>query len=362
MSQKPIKETLAVSDNSLDLLRLFAALQIAITHYLNLSLLKYGIGSPGDQLLLGMKRILSLYPGLIILLTLSGFLMGESLSRAAGRKDFVLKRFRRIYPGLWVCMLLIAAQVYILLGPESISAAQMLRWGAVQGLGAAYTPEFLQGFATGSLNGTLWAIMVELQLYVLVLIFWKRILAWSRRAWHAGLAAAILLNLLCWTAEQRMLLPEGALKLLQRSFLPYLLWFYLGLYLWRFRDELLVRLSGKWLLLLVGYTICKACCMAFSLPLPGYYADLMTSILLPLTVLSCAYGWGRHRLQADLSYGIFLYHWPLINLIFFLELPMKVSHIPLFLCYGAGFLLMGTFSWNVVEKRVIRRKKFLTCG
>lgn len=38
MSQKPIKETLSVSDNSLDLLRLFAALQIAITHYLNLSL------------------------------------------------------------------------------------------------------------------------------------------------------------------------------------------------------------------------------------------------------------------------------------------------------------------------------------
>ena len=41
MSQKPIKETLSVSDNSLDLLRLFAALQIAITHYLNLSLLRY---------------------------------------------------------------------------------------------------------------------------------------------------------------------------------------------------------------------------------------------------------------------------------------------------------------------------------
>lgn len=82
-------------------------------------------------------------------------------------------------------MLLIAAQVYILLGPENVPLAQMLRWGVVQGLGAAYTPEFLQSFATGSLNGTLWAIMVELQLYVLFLIFWKRILDWSRRAWHS---------------------------------------------------------------------------------------------------------------------------------------------------------------------------------
>lgn len=165
-------------------------------------------------------------------------------------------------------MLLIAAQVYILLGPESVPSAQMLRWGVVQGLGADYIPEFLQGFATGSLNGTLWAIMVELQLYVLFLIFWKRILDWSRRAWHAGLMAAVLLNL-----------------------------------------------------------------------------------------LSCAYGWGSHRLKADLSYGIFLYHWPLINLIFFLELPTKVSHIPLFVCYLVSFLTLGVMSWYVVERRIVGARK-----
>lgn len=29
-------------------------------------------------------------------------------------------------------------------------------------------------------------------------------------AWHAGLMAAVLLNLLCWIAEQKVLLPEGA--------------------------------------------------------------------------------------------------------------------------------------------------------
>lgn len=97
--------------------------------------------------------------------------------------------------------------------------------------------------------------------------------------------------------------------------------------------------------------------MAFSLPLPGYYADPMTSILLPLTVLSCAYGWGSHRLKADLSYGIFLYHWPLINLIFFLELPTKVSHIPLFVCYSGSFLTLGVMSWYVVERRIVGARK-----
>ena len=64
------------AENSLDILRLFAALQIAITHYLNLTMLTYGKDGPGDGLLLGFKRALTLFPGLIILFSISGFLMG----------------------------------------------------------------------------------------------------------------------------------------------------------------------------------------------------------------------------------------------------------------------------------------------
>ena len=42
-----------LAENRLDILRLFAALQIAITHYLNLTMLTYGKDGPGDGLLLG---------------------------------------------------------------------------------------------------------------------------------------------------------------------------------------------------------------------------------------------------------------------------------------------------------------------
>ena len=45
--------------------------------------------------------------------------------------------------------------------------------------GLAYTPSFLQAFAIESINGTLWALMVEIQLYVLVAVVWKRCLAWK---------------------------------------------------------------------------------------------------------------------------------------------------------------------------------------
>lgn len=348
-----MKRGITVSDNSFDILRLFAALQIAMTHYLNLSMLTYGKDWAGDSILWLGKRILTLFPGLIILLTISGFLMGETLNRVRDRRTFVWKRFRRIYPGLWINMLFIIAELLCLLGWKNVPFRQMVRWALVQGSGVAYTPFFFQSLATGSLNGTLWAIMVELQLYFLIFIFWKGILHWNRRTWNAGLALTAALNLMCWLLEEKALLPEGAMKLLQRSFLPYLLWFYLGLYLWHYRDKILPALADFWPLLLGGYTAYKACWQEFQWSIPGYYADLITGILLPVTVLACAYGWGRHRLKADLSYGIFLYHWPLINLIFFLDLPEKCRHIPLFLCYTAGFLLLGAMSWYGIERRIV---------
>ena len=172
------------AENSLDILRLFAALQIAITHYLNLTMLTYGKDGPGDGLLLGFKRALTLFPGLIILFSISGFLMGETLMRTQNRKIFAQKRILRLYPALWVNIVLTIGMLSLLPGVVSGHGKDLLTWAVVQGVGLAYTPSFLQAFAIESINGTLWALMVEIQLYVLVAVVWKRCLAWKDRTWH----------------------------------------------------------------------------------------------------------------------------------------------------------------------------------
>ena len=169
------------AENSLDILRLFAALQIAITHYLNLTMLTYGQDGPGDGLLLGFKRALTLFPGLIILFSISGFLMGETLMRTQNRKIFAQKRILRLYPALWVNIVLTMGMLSLLPGVVSGHGQALLPWAVVQGVGMAYPPSFLQAFAIESINGTLWALMVEIQLYVLVAVVWKRCLAWKDR-------------------------------------------------------------------------------------------------------------------------------------------------------------------------------------
>lgn len=344
------------AENSLDILRLFAALQIAITHYLNLTMLTYGKDGPGDGLLLGFKRALTLFPGLIILFSISGFLMGETLMRTQNRKIFAQKRILRLYPALWVNIVLTMGMLSLLPGVVSGHGKNLLTWAVVQGVGLAYTPSFLQAFAIESINGTLWALMVEIQLYVLVAVVWKRCLAWKDRTWHVLLVLTALLNLACGLLKNSGALPGAAASLLDRSFLPYLVWFFAGLYLWHFKETILQKLTGKWFILLIVFICYKVCWQTFDWKLPGYYADLVTSLLLPVVVLACAYGWKKHRLKNDLSYGIFLYHWPLINLVFYWNLPKKMYHIPLFLLYVAGFLTLACASWFLLERHVLKRK------
>ena len=125
------------AENSLDILRLFAALQIAITHYLNLTMLTYGKDGPGDGLLLGFKRALTLFPGLIILFSISGFLMGETLMRTQNRKIFAQKRILRLYPALWVNIVLTMGMLSLLPGVVSGHGKDLLTWAVVQGVGLA---------------------------------------------------------------------------------------------------------------------------------------------------------------------------------------------------------------------------------
>ena len=102
-----------------------------------------------------------------------------------------------MYPALWVNIVLTMGMLSLLPGVVSGHGKDLLTWAVVQGVGLAYTPSFLQAFAIESINGTLWALMVEIQLYVLVAVVWKRCLAWKDRTWHVLLVLTALLNFAC---------------------------------------------------------------------------------------------------------------------------------------------------------------------
>jgi len=349
------KKEFVLMENSLDVIRLFAAMQVAITHYLNLSLLQYGVSGSADAVLLWFKRGLNLFPGVVILFAVSGFLMGASLDRPESRGLFLKKRFLRIYPALWMNVLLTAVTVWLVIKPDRMQIRELFIWCAVQGAGAAYTPEFLKEFGAGSINGALWTIMVEVQFYLLIWLFRSFLKKRTDRFWGVLAAVSAAANLLSWTVKEAELLPQSVLSLLDRTFIPYLMWFCLGILFYRYREKAVPVLTKNLFWLLPVYVIYKSCWLLLGWNVPGYYADIVTGLVLPCLVIGAAYRFGKHRIKNEISYGIFLYHWPLINLIFHYGLVEKINSILLFLLYAAVYLLLAAASRKFVEQPVMKK-------
>ncbi len=92
------------AQNNFDLIRLFAATQVAISHITSH---------------LGIKNqflsLLDLFPGIPIFFFISGYLIcgsyEQSMRSTNTNVNFFIKRFLRFYPALWLCFAISAFSV-----------------------------------------------------------------------------------------------------------------------------------------------------------------------------------------------------------------------------------------------------------
>lgn len=154
--------------NGFDLIRYWAAISVMLLHFTGYALM---IGNNGKEILWRLRQIVSFFPGVVVLFALSGYLITASMDRIQSGKLFFKKRILRLYPELWLCTI-VNLLVLIILVPEMLDKSIVI-WGITQIVGIANTPDCLAGFGTGSVNGALWTICVEIQLYIVLGIGYK---------------------------------------------------------------------------------------------------------------------------------------------------------------------------------------------
>jgi peptidoglycan/LPS O-acetylase OafA/YrhL len=335
--------------NNFDLLRIIAASQVMFGH----AIVHLGIPAPE-----WLMHLLYAFPGVPIFFVISGFLISASFERSSSLGNYCRNRMLRIFPGLWCCILatvLVAAACGY--GFMNKSAAT---WVALQLGGLIYTPSFLAGFGTGSYNGSLWTIPVELQFYVaLPMLYW--LLAVRRRpasasthltlVWLAFIAIGFAANLLVPPQGTGETGPALA-KLLRYSFLPHFFLFMTGVVMQRYRLQESGWIAGKGFWWLAAYLL-------FHYTVPESAATYVPStLLLGVVTVSMAYTapqTARQWLRGnDISYGVYIYHGLLINI--FLELGLTGRTGLLFLLVLCTYLV-GYLSWVMVERPFLRRKK-----
>ena len=336
-----MKDKIQIERNAFDMIRYYAALSVMLLHYTGYARI---FSDQGTIVLTAIRSIVTFFPGVVVLFALSGFLITVSREQTHDAGLFFRKRVLRLFPELWVCTLF-NLLVLSLLAFDRFDKS-ILIWLVTQILGIANTPSCLKDFATGSVNGALWTIFVELQFYLLILFCYKFLKKLSLYGWYALLAFSVFINLLA--GHLAPILPSYMQKLLERSFFPYMIWFFIGVFCYMKRTILLPFLKKYCPLLFILYLILYQ----FDLLNHGYYCNILISILCPLITIGLAYLLPAFRINTDLSYSMFLYHWNILNLIVYFDLFQKLPWLLCLTLFIVSTLILAWCSTTFVGKRV----------
>lgn len=338
--------------NNFDLIRLLAATQVAVVHLIEHFRIE------ADTLL----AVLRLFPGVPIFFVVSGFLVAGSLQRSASLAGFFRNRVLRVFPGLWVCFAvsLALAALFVEL-PWQTSGFAL--WVAAQlTVVQFYNPDFLRGFGVGVLNGSLWTIPVEVQFYAALPVVYGVARCLQGGDWKffgaIAVVAAMALGAHAVFLHEFYGTKTLAAKLLQVSLLPWLGLFMLGaLARWSWPTaERLFR--GRLLVWLAAYLAGTLLLGQAGLAITGNAINTLSATGLAGVVLAGAHTGPRlsdRLLQGnDWSYGLYLYHGPLMNVALALS-PDLAPTLTAALVLVASFVA-AMLSWRFVERPALGLK------
>ncbi|MGY2049901.1 acyltransferase family protein [Methylobacterium sp. JK268] len=280
---------------------------------------------------------------------LSGYLITRSVLGSASLPEFLGKRVLRIYPAYLVSSLVCIAVVAPLAGGDlgSVRIPDML--GRLLVLGVPSVPHVFGGLPYPVLNGSAWTIAYEFGCYLLAAgLGLCGALGPNRRflAMLAVLAAACALR---WhpafdPADPRLFKLGTAFR--------FALIFCCGGAFFLYRDRIAYR---------AGRAAAAALLLAALLFHP-LLAEPALTVLGGYLLFGFAFAVPAGRLarlaqETDISYGLYLYAWPIQNLVVMQDRtapPWVVALVGL-----AGASLLGLLSWHLVERPALARRAAL---
>lgn len=340
--------------NNFDLIRLLAAAQVAILHGISW----FGMYS-------GLRPIvhaLSVFPGVPIFFFVSGMLISRAYLRTSPRL-YLRNRCLRIFPLLWVSMIFTLTLVFV--NPNcgaSASTGDWLGWWfANMTLGQNWQPEFLGASCVATpVGGGRWTIAVELSFYLLLplLLMALRRIGRLADAMLIGIALASAAFEL-WVLNAESLNRESLLLRYLHVSLPTFLWtFTLGVLAHRHFAALVPWVRGKTLLWLAAYVGATALAYRAGWRVQNNEINAASFVVLAGLVLSIATTWPAlsERLlhRNDFSYGLYLFHIPLMILARHFVPQPDYWTIATWLVVSAAFAVM---SWFLLERPFLRRKE-----
>lgn len=275
---------------------------------------------------------------------MSGFLVTGSIING-GLRRYVVSRALRIYPALWVCLIVVtfvlgAALTALPLG-QYLGDAQTWRYFGRLASGM-WTEWFLPGVfqqqRDHAVNGSIWSIIVEIRMYVLLAaLFVLRVYRWPA-VFNALFVFAMILGY-----REVVHFPyfaSGSTDLQVASY------FAIGSFLYVNRQWIPAGPFPFFVTLVIAAT---------QIGTPGF--PLVYALVLTTLFIWTAFGQQFHWMDKhDYSYGIYLYGWP-VQQAFVYFYPDMSAHQNMVASMVVATAL-GALSWHFVEAPMLGLKRY----
>lgn len=328
-------------DNSLDIVRYYLSFAVLFNHFAELT---------------GTANFFptSSYTAVGGFFILSGFLVFYSYLRCTSLRQYVSRRIRRIFPPYIAIVLLCAlGGVFVssLPADEYFTSSHFWQYLAANLSFANFLQPTLPGVFTGhiheAVNGSLWTMKVEILLYLSI-----PIAAWLllRNNKAVMLIAIYVCSYLYKIAMGHMYQESGntIYLIMQRQIGGQFLFFYSGVAIllyfdyfqryvrWLFPIALIISITSKWV---------------------GWF-DAIEPLCLAIVIIGFAYNcrwFAWMRRYDNVAYGIYLFHFPVIQLVIYWGIPEVSTHLALVMAIALTIAL-SLLSWHFIERPFMRNK------
>jgi peptidoglycan/LPS O-acetylase OafA/YrhL len=335
--------------NNFDLLRILFAWFVIVSH----SYVLNGDGPTDPLFEMTQQTFLFSFIGVKGFFIISGYLIFKSMVVSTSIFEYLIKRVLRIFPALAVVLLVTLAAVYFIY-PNNLPPFFANKGVYAYFLGniILFKPHFFisgifSGLPSAAINGSLWTIEYEFFFYLFILLFFS--FRSNKKILKALLVIVVALFLMVrlffydWTVQTHFFIPLEPLFDLG----PY---FLMGSLLSCFDFDnmpaknviaavLCMALVAS-VYFKIGHTV-----VYFTLPFLVIYVGKQTSKLATWV----------HSAMGDPSYGIYLYAFPLQQLLIYWYRP---STLVLFIASTIGAFVFGYLSWILIEKKALALKQY----
>ena len=322
--------------NCLNLIRLLAAFKVMYGHFR----VHLDVALPSL-----LTQIIEFISGVPVFFVMSGFLIWNSAGNARNFWEYGKKRFFRIFPELWLGVAIeILTILFFYL--ENIDPIELGLFAFGQAtVFQFWTPDSLRGYGCGTPNGSLWTICVLIQFYVAVWFLYKQLHGKAGKRWGIAYLVALFVSTIPFYMQNAV--PVIVYKLYSQTLLPYLWLFLLGAFVAEFSDKLLPFLKKYWWAFLLS-SITTTFLQLSIFGVQQY--DIIKSVALALGLLGFAYHYPGLNIKLDVTYGLYIYHMIVANVMISLG---QVGNVGVFVI-SIGVSMLLAYGCTIFGKTINR--------